>query len=553
MLSKKIDQILQPLYKRRPALVLLKVLSVLVSIIPPLLTPRLIYDLGEAGGESTFQYIAIIAGVLVVLFFLDWLQDYFWLRMENEGIGLVSSFLFSNAIRKSYFYLKNRSVGDIENKVMNDASIYANSKLSSKPLLFVNIMHISVILIILFLRDVPMTFTILGFSVAFYLIYRLINKHLRETALKERESRSEVLTDCNEILSGAPTIQLYGEEEYFAHRFEKSIGKYEHLLLRWQKFRGLSQAATSKVIGLLPLVAIAVGFLLYSVGIDVVGVSGILTFYLLIPYLAEPIKALTQYNVDAQNAKIVESRLEDLLMKESVRNGRLVQIDEINNFEFINICYKYNEGVEVLWNVNFDVKPGDALAVVGPSGAGKSTFLRLLKRQIHPSWGKIMINGYPHHDVDEKSYIKRIVSLSQEVFVFDDTVRENIKFGKEVSDERLAELMQLCALDHISLDKNAKDLSMGETQRMGLARALSCDYDILIMDEPTSELDLETETKIIQNLRSIQEKNGCIFIVVTHSENVLKNLCNKELRLEKVDVKAKSELKVSPYDDSTQQ
>ncbi|MCL2619784.1 MAG: ABC transporter ATP-binding protein/permease [Defluviitaleaceae bacterium] len=532
-LSKRIEQVLAPIYKQRVPVIVLKGIKILVSLLPPVLTGNLLNNLNQYDGDRAFFYIGMIAAVLAVYFLLDWAQDYLWYRMEYIGTGIIRSYLFANVIRKSFLYHKDHSVGDLEGKVVHDAGIYAHAKISMMPMLFLNIIHILVILALLFSRDVPMTFATIAFSAIFFLLYKLINKHIRKATLREREGYSEVLTTTHETLAGVNTIQLYGEEEFFAHRFEKTVDKYEHFLINLRKWKGFALAANNKLVGLLPLVAVFVGLYLYRADIVIAGIGTIVTYYLLLPALVDPIKSLTEFSIDYQNARAVEGRLEELLADETQTNSKLEQIDKIQSLEFSNICYKYDDGTEVLWDVNFTVKPGDALAVVGPSGAGKTTFLRMLKRQLHPSWGQILINNKNHHLVDEKSYINRIAVLAQDIFVFDDSITANIKFGKDIPDAEIQRLAKICALDHLDLEDSATKLSGGERQRLGLARALACQYDVLILDEPTTELDAATETKIIQNLKAVQQENGCIFIVITHSQNVLDNLCNKSLTLSK--------------------
>ena len=139
MLSKRIDQVLQPIYKQRIPIIALKVAAIFVSVLPPLLTGQiLIDDLISTGGENALRNMGIIAAILLLYFFLSWAQDYFWYRMEYIGTGLVRSYIFSNVIRKNYFFLKSHNVGDLESKIVHDAELYAHARLSSVPMLFLN-------------------------------------------------------------------------------------------------------------------------------------------------------------------------------------------------------------------------------------------------------------------------------------------------------------------------------------------------------------------------------------------------------------------------------
>jgi len=530
-LSKQIDAVLQPVYKQRGKIIALKAANILVSILPPLLTTQLIDNLLQDSGSQAIQYILTIAGILVVYFVLDWGQDYFWHRMEYIGTGLVRAHIFSNVVRKNYMFFKEHNIGEIESKVVHDAEIYAQSKLSRVPLLILNVMHVAVILIILLFINLILMLTVTAFGVVFYIFYKFINKRLRVASLKEREGLTDVLTNTNEILAGAPTIQLYGEAKYFAKRFGETVDKYEHLLIKLRKWKGLALASTNKIVGLLPLAVVFVGLGLYATG--AISMGYVFMFYILLPYLADPIKSLTEYNIDTQNARAVERRLEEMLSEKKTKRIDLVSIDKINRLEFMDISYSYTNDNPVLEYLSFNITPKDAIAVVGPSGAGKTTFLRMLKRQVLPTSGKILVNGIGLNDIAEKSYLNRVTVVSQEIFVFDANIRENIKFGKEVTDERMARIVELCALEHLNLDDNALNLSAGERQRLGLARALACEFDILILDEPTAELDHDTELRIIETLKRVQQKRECMLIVVTHSKSVINELCNKMLNLGK--------------------
>ncbi|MDR2167726.1 MAG: ABC transporter ATP-binding protein/permease [Clostridiales bacterium] len=531
LLSKKIDEALHPVYKQRVPVVALRALNIGVSILPPILIGVLVDNLVPNVSDFAMELIAIIAGILVLNFVLDWAQDYFWHKMEYTGTGLVRTYIFSNAIRKNYSFLHEHSVGEIESKVIHDAEIYTHSKISSIPMLALNIMHIVIILSISFFLSMHIALSVVAFAAVFFVLYKFINKKLRAAALVERESYTNMMVSASEMLSGVNTIQLYGEEKYFTRRFGKVVDRYEHFLVSLRKWNGLAHSSTNKIVGILPLVAAFIGLGLYAAGGITIG--EIVIFFSLLPHLAEPIKSLTEFNIDLQNARVVEDRLEELLVAEKPVDDSLVQIDKIHSLEFVNLCFKYENGTEALWDVSFEVKAGDALAVVGRSGTGKSTFLRILKRQLEPSWGDIRVNGIHHRKIDEKSYINRIAVLTQDVFIFDASVRDNIKFGKELSDDNLSKMTKLSALGKIKLDKNAKELAAGERQRLGLARALACEYDILILDEPTGELDADTEAEIIENLKQIQNDSGYTFIIITHSKNVAEKFTDNILELVK--------------------
>jgi len=532
-LNAKISHVLRPLTGFRYGAAAFKAVNILVSLLPPYLIGLLVDDLNTTGGENALLLIAAIAGIIAAYFFMDWAQSFLWYKMLYIGTGKVRSFLFSNVLHKDYRFFLEHTIGDIENKVIHDAEYYAKAKLAMMPTLWLNILHIGIILAFLINMHLTKTFVVIGLCAAFYLLYSRINKRIQATSKSEREGFSELLNNANETLLGINTIQLYSAEKLFDEFFEHSVDKYEHFLIRLRKWQSLAYSATESIMAVIPVIAVLVGIGFVATGYVTVGV--IVSFFLFLPRLSSPIKGLTDFNIDLQRARAVESRLEELLAYEDSSDTSLERINKIQSLEFVDISYSYNnDNNEVLTDVCFDLKAGDALAVVGPSGTGKTTFLRLLKRQIAPTLGEIRVNGKDCEEINAESYLSRIAVLTQDVFAFDESIRENIRFGTDIPDERVEALAKFCGLGDIDLDENARGLSGGERQRMGLARALACDHDILVLDEPTSELDLATEAQIVENLKTYQQQKGTILIVVTHSDYVLKNLCNKVLPLSKI-------------------
>ena len=526
MLLEKVNNVLKPLVKFRLFVIFISAVTIIASLFPPLLIRTLIDSLGGTGLH--FLVITILAS-LSLYFLLDFLKEYLWSNLLARGKGFVRVLLFENLLHKEYDYFLTHSIGDISNKLLNDSEIYAKDRLMLMPTLVLNISHITVVTIFLAFINIYMMIGALVFSFAFYGIYKVVNKRLRKTAIKERESYSDMLGATNETLMGINTIQLYSVENYFTKYFEKIVDKYEARLIRFKMWNALAGSATYAVISLLPIASVIIGILFMP--ITNISAGDILAFYTLLPNLNDPLKKLTEFNIERQNARAVEKRLEELLEKPKDENKNLIKIEKIKTIEFENLGFDHEKGKKAFKNLNSKVEIGDALAITGPSGTGKTTMLRMLKRRKNPTEGKILLNGIDALEIDIDSYIERIAVLTQDIFIFDGTISENINLGNNYSEKLIRNRAETACIDHLSLDENAMGLSGGEKQRVGLARALACDFDVLILDEPTSELDSETETKIIENLKQFQKEHDCILIVVTHSENVLTNLCTKTLAL----------------------
>ena len=532
MLAGEIAKILRPLTRYRNIVVFVSGLHILIGLLPPYFMNLLIDELYPyIGDRSVYLFIiGTIAGLLLACFFLDWLQGYLWADLINQGAGITRSFFFSRVLHKNYRFFMEHPVGDINNKVINDSYIYVRSRLVLMPTLFLNLLHIVVIFVFLLFLNVYMKLMTITFSMLFFIAYSQINRYMRKSAVKEREGFSTLMAEANESLMGIDTIHLYAAEHYSAEHFEMLSDRYEQHLSKLKYWQALSKAVRNIIMNIVPVAAILAGIFYLTRGGDIT-IGGIIAFYYLLSRLREPIRALTDFNIDMQNAKAVEERLQELLTKEVREDLQLEKIDKIDELEFKNLGFGYPDAELVLSGLSIKLKRGDCLAITGPSGAGKTTLMRLLMRQVIPSEGEICVNGKNYIDIDPAAYIARIAILPQDVYVFDATLHENISFGKEYPEKRIRDAAKLSSIDHFSMDENALGLSGGERQRIGLARALACSYDVLILDEPTSNLDDEAECAIIQNLRHVQQTTNCIMIVVTHSANILEKLCSQQLEL----------------------
>lgn len=531
----EVSKALKPLRPRRNIVIGVSIFHILVGLLPPYLMSILIDDLYEnfQGLRAHLFLMIAISALILIVFCLDWLQSYLREDLMNRGVGITRSSFFWHVLHKDYRFFLTHPVGDINNKVIHDSSTYVKTRLMMLPTLFLNVLHLVVLFVFLFRLNRYMTLLVMAFSILFLLIYSGINKKMRRHSVKEREGFSELMSEANTTLTGVDTIQLYAGEDYAAEYFEKLVDIYEADLTTLKFWQTLSKAATNTITNIVPVAAVVAGVFYLALG-GTITIGNILAFYYFLPRLKEPIKTLTDFNIDMQNAKAVEARLEELLALQVEGEKILDHIDKIDTLSFVNLGFHYADGHQVLKDLNFNLKRGDTLSITGPSGSGKTTLLRLLKRQVTPSEGFLLVNGRDYTEFEPASYISRIAVLPQDVFIFDDTIYDNISFGKEYSKKHVHEATKLSAIDHFSMDEQATGLSGGERQRIGLARALACEYDVLILDEPTSELDYETECLIIENLKKVQQQTNCIMVVVTHSPNILEKLCVKELSLVKM-------------------
>lgn len=272
-------------------------------------------------------------------------------------------------------------------------------------------------------------------------------------------------------------------------------------------------------------------------------VGGFLAFITYSTYITGPVSAVLNIGYSFTNVLPSAERLFEFLDEECEFDQDSVPIASIKkefvgNISFENVTFSYVEGQPVLNNVNFSIKKGDKVAIIGPNGSGKTTVINLLLRFYKPNNGRILIDGVAINRINLRDYRKLFSIVSQEIHLFDTTIKNNISLHQRKTDVEIydaASLSQVNDFINILPDKyenqvgqNGSKLSGGQRQKIAMARALVKGFDILILDEATSNYDLSSELQLEHLLGSdFQDKT---IIVITHRHEILKSM-NKVILL----------------------
>ena len=278
-------------------------------------------------------------------------------------------------------------------------------------------------------------------------------------------------------------------------------------------------------------IAVLLGYGGYKVIIGSLSYGGLVTFNLYSQRFIAPILQLVQFNNDLTTCNIAWNRLNNLLnTKIDVKNGTQTKTIQ-GNIKFEDVTFYYEEKKPVLHDVFMEFKKGEIYAIVGQSGAGKTTLMHLLFRLWDCISGSITVDGIDIKDFDIDCLRGQISIVSQNIFLLNDTIYNNIVLGKEITDEELQHILVQAGLHEFIntlpnkletvVGENGIKLSGGEKQRISIARALLKKNPILIFDEATSMLDNETEEKIISIL--LDSFKDTTIILIAHRLSTVKN------------------------------
>lgn len=483
---------------------------------------------------------ALLAGLYMAFALLKGIFMFF-MRQTIIVVSRLIEYDLKNRIYRHYqsldrgFYKRN-STGDLMNRISEDVG-KVRMYLGPAVMYTVNLVVLFVMCIgfMLHVNTELTLWTLLPLPIMSVVIYRvsdLINR--RSMAVQEQQSALSTLVQ--EAFSGIRVLKAYAKEDQAIGRFAAAAHRYRDLSLAQAKVDALFMPAIMLLIGVSTVLTVLVGGLKLIAGDPSVTVGNIAEFIIYVNMLTWPFASVGWVTSLVQQASASMERINEFLDAEpAIRSGpwRPERIEGAIRFEHVSFTYP-DTGIQALQDVSFRLPAGGTLAIVGHTGSGKSTIADLLVRQYDASAGTISVDGRPIASYDLMALRSHIGHVPQEVFLFSDTIHNNIAFAlDERADiaDRVIEAARIAQVhDNIQgfprgyatmLGERGVTLSGGQKQRVSIARAVAADPRILVLDDPLSAVDTATEEAILHDLRRVME--GRTTIIISHRISAVKD------------------------------
>ncbi len=489
-------------------------------------------DVSVVKSELAYNIALIVGTTLIAAFFTFLMRQTFIVVSRHMEYDLKNEVFEHYQDLSLNFYKKNRT-GDLMNRISEDVSkvrLYLGPAIMYSVTTFTS----TVVVLIFMIQAAPelTLYTVIPLPILAFSIYKLsVAIHQRSTVVQQYLSKLNTFTQ--ESFSGIAVIKSYGIEPQTNTSFTELSNGSRDKNIDLVKVQAFFFPLMVLLIGISNIIVIYIGGRQIISG-QIENIDVLVEFILYVNMLTWPVASIGWVTSLVQQADASQERINEFLSEKPEIINPKTTPDKINgSIEFKNVTFTYDDtNITALKNVSFKVQRGETLAIIGKTGSGKSTVLELIGRLYDIDQGEILIDGRQIHELNLESLRESIGYVPQDAFLFSDSIRNNIKFGK--SDATEEEIIK--AAKNASVHKNISGfskgydtvlgergitLSGGQKQRVSIARAIIHDPEILLFDDCLSAVDTETEEEILNNLFQITKNKTTI--IVSHRISSAKN------------------------------
>jgi ATP-binding cassette subfamily B multidrug efflux pump len=522
------------------------IITTIVAQIFSLFTPKLISKSFKAieshfqtGADSAlvktelFHNIMLIIATTIVAGFLTFLMRQTLIVMSRYIEFDLKNEVFRQYERLSQSFYKQNRTGDLMNRISEDVG---KTRMYVGPAVMYTIntfIRFAIVIIYMYNVSPRLTlYTLLPLPLLSYAIFKL-STEINKRSTTFQQYLSKVSSFSQEVFSGIRVIKAYSLENQYQDNMVALAGESKTKSMSLAKVQSLFGPLMMALIGVSNLVVIYFGGMMYING-SITSIGTIAEFILYVNMLTWPVASLGWVSSMVQEAEASQKRINEFLkIVPDIKNNNPEHTPVKGDISFENVSFTYDDtNITALKNVSFKVENGQTLAILGKTGSGKSSILSLITRMYDITEGSIAIDGTPIRKVNLEDLRDSIGIVPQDAFLFSDTIKNNIKFGKEdATEEEVIDAAKKAVVhDNIVnftmqyetiLGERGITLSGGQKQRVSIARAIIKNPEILLLDDCLSAVDTETEEAILNNL--LQVAKGRTTIIVSHRVSSAKN------------------------------
>ncbi|MFD1952985.1 ABC transporter ATP-binding protein [Paenibacillus thailandensis] len=481
------------------------------------------------GGALTEVYM--VGGLMLILvaiqnagnYYADYKGHVVGARMERD----MRSELFAHMQTLSFDFYDKQKTGQLMSRITNDLLLLSELYHHGPEDYVKSLVRFIGAFFILFQINASLTIAVFCFLpfMGYFALY--FNKKLNKALTRNKERIGDVNAQTEDSLAGIRVVQSFANERLENGKFNRENGRFFESRTHTYKAEALFYNCFDTIIQLITVTVILCGSV--QIADQRLDLADLITFLLCIGYMTEPVQRLTHMSTQLQEGVTGFQRFMEIMnLKPSIQNkpNAIVMTEAQGEIEFKQVSFRYGDrSNDVLTNLSLRVKPGEYVAIVGPSGAGKTTLCSLIPRFYDVTDGEVLLDGVDVRDIELGSLRRNVGFVLQDVYLFNGTILDNIRYGKpDASDEDIIAaakhanahefIMSLPNGYRSEIGQRGVKLSGGQKQRLSIARVFLKNPPVLILDEATSALDNESESVIKASLEKLSR--GRTTIVIAH-------------------------------------
>lgn len=529
----------------------------LISVILDVQLPKILGDITTLISTSLVEsnYTSVdmagifaIAKTLAILYILaaglNFIGKYFMSRVASDIVYRIQKEIDEKLTRLPVRYFDENSRGDLLSRATNDVQTIDDSFAQVSGQIFTTVLTFIGIIIMMFTISVPLAIIgILGVPLSMFAV-SIIGKKSQTSFANRQETTGRLNGYIEEYYSGHEVVKAFNYEDRSQEEFVQLNDElYEH---GWkaQFFAGLMQPISRLLNNVVYVFVAVIGGLMAANGM--VAIGGIQAILQYMQNISQPMGDAANMVGLTQSMLAAAQRIFELLDAEEMEEetGKPALPEVHGDVTFKHVSFGYTPEVQLMKDLNIDVKAGETVAIVGPTGAGKTTVINLLMRFYDITGGAIEIDGHNIQDYTKESLRSKVGMVLQDTWLFKGTIRENIRYSRQdaTDEEVVAAAKQAFADDFIRklpqgydtvITEESDNISQGQKQLLTIARAILASPSVFILDEATSNVDTRTEVEIQKAMDHIMENKTSF--VIAHRLSTIRN-ANKILVMQKGDV-----------------
>jgi ABC-type multidrug transport system fused ATPase/permease subunit len=522
---KRILSYLRPYWWMEVGIFVCMGIGVTLTLVDPLVIKVLIDNVIVERNIGLLHIVMIaLLSVYVIRSLFTIITAYLFNFVGQRVLFDIRNQLFQHLERLHMGFYHRTKVGEVVSRVNSDVESLQGIVTSTFVSLITDLLTVIAILAVVLYLDWKLTLVSLSIFPIFAVSIAYFGRRIRQKSREVREKVADILHFFQETISGMKLVQSFVGEKYEARRHLRKGKELINLRINLGMFGALANSSAGFFVALGPALVLWYGG--YRTMQGALTIGGLVAFYTYIGKLFNPVFRLAQLNVTVQTALASIDRIFEFLdIEPEISDApEAVSLASVNGeVSFRKVGFSYKPGEPILHDVSFDVRKGQAVAIVGPSGVGKTTIINLVCRFYDPTGGVVTMDGRDLRDIKVTHLRRQIGIVSQETFLFNTSIGDNLRYGnRRATDEEIIEATRKARIhDFIQSlpegyntlvgDRGVR-LSGGERQRVAIARAILKNPKILILDEATSSLDSQSEKMIQRALEPLMRDRTTITI-----------------------------------------